>query len=59
MSFYSAAGTACVEPGIEGIGIGWMFTVLGLILFIASGLVPIMVALGPKWWRRRCEEQRI
>ncbi|CDS06563.1 hypothetical protein LRAMOSA09091 [Lichtheimia ramosa] len=58
-SLLGAAGTACVEPGIEGIGIGWMFTVLGLILFIASGLVPIMVALGPRWWRRRCEKRQV
>ncbi|KAJ8654558.1 hypothetical protein O0I10_009740 [Lichtheimia ornata] len=56
-SLLGAAGTACVEPGIEGIGIGWMFTVLGLILFVSSGLVPIMIALGPKWWRRRCERR--
>ncbi|KAJ8652386.1 hypothetical protein O0I10_011966 [Lichtheimia ornata] len=51
-----AAASAVIEPGIQGIGVGWMYTTLGLILVIKSGvLLPTLLIFGSKWRKARIE----
>lgn len=52
----SAAASAVIEPGIQGIGVGWMYTTLGLILVVKSGvLLPTLLIFGSKWRKARIE----
>ncbi|KAG2230859.1 hypothetical protein INT48_009240 [Thamnidium elegans] len=44
-----AVATMSVEPGIQRLGPGWMFTLLGLVCVASNGLVPILLVYGPRW----------
>ncbi|KAI8065027.1 major facilitator superfamily domain-containing protein [Thamnidium elegans] len=54
----SAIAVVCIEPGIEGIGIYWLFTIIGIILVISNISVPILLKYGPEWNRCRAEKSR-
>ncbi|KAI9246069.1 major facilitator superfamily domain-containing protein [Phascolomyces articulosus] len=56
-SMLGAVATSTIEPGIEKIGLGWMFTTLGLIIIINTAFIPILIKYGPKWWLNRIEKQ--
>ncbi|KAI9479607.1 major facilitator superfamily domain-containing protein [Zychaea mexicana] len=56
-SLLGAVATSTIEPGINKIGLGWMFTTLGLILLINTAILPILIKYGPKWWKQRIEQQ--
>ncbi|KAI9246068.1 major facilitator superfamily domain-containing protein [Phascolomyces articulosus] len=56
-SLFGALITATIQPGIERVGLGWIFTIIGLILTIPTGCVPILIKFGPRWWRERIEQQ--
>ena len=56
--FHSAIATSTVEPAIDGVGIGWTFTILGLILAITIGVVPLLIKYGPQWRIKRAEQDQ-
>ncbi|KAI7900288.1 major facilitator superfamily domain-containing protein [Cokeromyces recurvatus] len=53
-----AIATVCIEPGIEGVGIGWMFTILGFFILLFNSCVPILLKYGPRWKQRRAERNK-
>ena len=48
-----AAGTALILPMIEGMGLGWCFTFLGLVVLCTSPLLWVLLKWGPKWREER------
>ena len=58
-NYNSAVATSTIEPGIEHIGLGWMFTTLGLILITNTAFIPILIKYGPGWWAKRTEKQQL
>ncbi|KAI9254057.1 major facilitator superfamily domain-containing protein [Sporodiniella umbellata] len=45
--------TICIDPGIQGVGVGWMFTILGLLMILSNMAIPILFKYGPEWIHRR------
>ena len=43
-----AAGTAAITPCIEGIGVGWAFTLFAGILAACGGLLVLQMTVGRK-----------
>lgn len=52
-----AIATVYIDPGIEGAGMGWMFTVMGIILAAHSICIPILIKFGPRWKQNRANRQ--
>lgn len=52
----AAVAAVIIEPLIQGMGVGWCFTGLGLILLCGVGLVTLLSAKGPQWRRERAEK---
>jgi cyanate permease len=52
-----ALATVYIDPGISGVGIQWMFTILGLIMLIHIICIPILIKFGPKWKEERDNRQ--
>lgn len=48
-----AAGTAVVNPMIDGMGRGWCFTFLAAVVLFCSPLLWVEVKWGPKWREER------
>ncbi|KAL0076357.1 major facilitator superfamily domain-containing protein [Phycomyces blakesleeanus] len=48
-----AIATVAIDPGIQGIGTGWMFTILGLILVVSNTIVIILIRYGSRWRKLR------
>lgn len=44
-----AGGTAIIEPMIQAIGVGWSFTVLGLVLFACSPMLYAVRCFGARF----------
>jgi MFS family permease len=42
-----AISTVYIDPGIEGVGVGWMFTILGLILLVNNICFPFLLKRDP------------
>lgn len=42
-----------IEPGIQGVGVGWMFTILTLILLLSNLSVLFVLKYGPRWRNKR------
>lgn len=53
--FLGAAAAVSIEPGIQGIGVGWTFTLIGLICVASNALVPVMLMFGPRWRMERIQ----
>ncbi|KAG2194960.1 hypothetical protein INT46_004414 [Mucor plumbeus] len=53
-----AIASVSIDPGIEGVGIGWMFTIVGLLVTISNIAVPVLIKFGPKWRARRAERYK-
>ncbi|KAI7874728.1 MFS general substrate transporter [Lichtheimia hyalospora FSU 10163] len=52
-----ATGTAVIEPGIQAMGVQWMFLTIGLIV-MASTILPILLfKYGVGWRRQRIERE--
>lgn len=49
----SAAASVAIEPGIQGVGVGWMFTILMLILLLSNSSVLFVLKYGPRWRNKR------
>lgn len=52
-----AAATGFIEPAIKGVGMGWIFTILGIILILNNICVPILLKKGPGWKKERLDRQ--
>ncbi|CAO3701709.1 unnamed protein product [Rhizopus microsporus] len=52
-----AIATVCIDPGISGIGMGWMFTIVGLILVTSNICILVIFMYGPTWRRNRIDRQ--
>ncbi|KUJ13443.1 MFS general substrate transporter [Mollisia scopiformis] len=48
-----AGGTAAVLPIVNGIGIGWTFTLFTGVMLISLGLVVLQMGKGLKWRKKR------
>lgn len=46
----SATGTAIIQPGIQAIGVQWMFLIIGVIV-MASNVLPILLFRYGVHWR--------
>jgi hypothetical protein len=57
-NYFSAIATVCIDPGIEGVGTGWMFTIIGLILVASNVCIPIIIRYGPKWKEQRAMREQ-
>ena len=44
-----AVATVSIEPGIQCLGVGWMFTLMACICITSNGLVPVILVWGPQW----------
>jgi hypothetical protein len=53
----AAAVVTAVQPGIQGIGVGWLFTTVSLVLFISRISIMILLKFGPKWRKQRLQRQ--
>ncbi|KAG2173676.1 hypothetical protein INT43_005096 [Umbelopsis isabellina] len=53
-----AASTAAIQPGINAIGVQYMFLVLGLVCFCCNPLLLALVKFGPKWRANRMEREK-
>ncbi|CAO3667419.1 unnamed protein product [Umbelopsis ramanniana] len=51
-----AAATAAIQPGITGIGVQYMFLVLGLIVVATTPGIFVIRKYGPQWRRDRMEK---
>lgn len=49
----SAVASVAIEPGIQGVGVGWMFTILTLILLLSNLSVLFVLKYGPRWRNKR------
>ncbi|RDW77966.1 MFS general substrate transporter-23 [Coleophoma crateriformis] len=53
-----AGGISGILPLVNAIGVGWAYTLITAVLFLASGLMVIQTRFGARWRRRR-EEGKI
>lgn len=50
-----AVATVSIEPGIQNVGVGWIFTIIGLVCVASNVLVPVLFKYGPRWRKERIE----
>ena len=48
-----AIATVYIDPGIEGVGMGWMFTILGFVLLLNNLCLPLLMKKGTQWQEQR------
>lgn len=48
-NIFSAVGAVVAAPLIRAIGSGWLFTGVGIIAFLSSGIIWAMKRYGPHW----------
>ncbi|KAL4938128.1 hypothetical protein BDV06DRAFT_215333 [Aspergillus oleicola] len=48
-NIFSCVGSFVTAPIIDGIGNGWLFTIIGLVAFASSGVIVAMKVFGPRW----------
>lgn len=51
-----AVATVVIEPGIQGVGVGCMFTLLGCICVLSNVLVPVLLKMGSTWRSQRLDK---
>ncbi|KAI8148733.1 major facilitator superfamily domain-containing protein [Fennellomyces sp. T-0311] len=52
-----AAATVAIEPGIQSVNVGWMYTILGLLLVVSNSLFPVLLKFGPRWRKNRMDRE--
>ena len=55
-NIFSCVGSFVTAPIINGIGNGWLFTILGLVSFASSSVILLMRVYGPRW-RKTMDER--
>ncbi|KAI8330551.1 major facilitator superfamily domain-containing protein [Blakeslea trispora] len=53
-----AIASSVIDPGIEGVGVGWMFTIIGLLVFLVNVSIPVLLKFGPRWRAQRIERMK-
>ncbi|KAI0382010.1 MFS general substrate transporter [Hypomontagnella monticulosa] len=53
-----AAATAAIGPMINGVGVGWAFTILGLIYLLFSPMLFLVMKYGMKWRKEKRDRQQ-
>jgi MFS family permease len=48
-NIFSCVGSLVTAPIINGIGNGWLFTILGLVALGSSSVIVLMRVYGPRW----------
>ncbi|KAJ5679662.1 MFS transporter OpS2 [Penicillium macrosclerotiorum] len=48
-NIFSCVGSLVTAPIINGIGNGWLFTIIGLVSFASSSVIFCMRVFGPRW----------
>jgi MFS family permease len=48
-NIFSCVGVIVTSPIIQGIGNGWLFTILGLVCLPSSLVILAMKVYGPRW----------
>ncbi|KAL3461424.1 major facilitator superfamily domain-containing protein [Aspergillus heterothallicus] len=48
-NIFSCVGSFVTVPIINGIGNGWLFTIVGLAAFASSSVILVMRVFGPRW----------
>ncbi|KAL2866637.1 MFS transporter [Aspergillus lucknowensis] len=48
-NIFSCVGSFVTAPIIDGIGNGWLFTIVGLVAFASSAVIVVMRVFGPRW----------
>lgn len=48
-NIFSCVGSLVTAPIINGIGNGWLFTILGLVSLASSCVIFFMRVFGPRW----------
>ncbi|KAL4865845.1 hypothetical protein BDV12DRAFT_173783 [Aspergillus spectabilis] len=48
-NIFSCVGSFVTAPIIDGIGNGWLFTIVGLVAFASSVVIVVMRVFGPRW----------
>lgn len=48
-NIFSCVGSFVTAPIIDGIGNGWLFTILGLLGFASSSVIFFIRVFGPRW----------
>ncbi|KAL4921659.1 major facilitator superfamily domain-containing protein [Aspergillus aurantiobrunneus] len=48
-NIFSCVGSFVTAPIIDGIGNGWLFTIVGLVAFASSAVIVAMKVFGPRW----------
>ncbi|CAG8951815.1 hypothetical protein HYFRA_00005619 [Hymenoscyphus fraxineus] len=54
-----AGGTAAVLPIVNGIGVGWTFTMLSGVMLVGLGLLVVQIKKGVSWRKRRLAKNAI
>ncbi|KAJ5380027.1 uncharacterized protein N7496_002455 [Penicillium cataractarum] len=57
-NIFSCVGSLVTAPIINGIGNGWLFTILGLVSFASSSVIFLMRVFGPRWRKTMDERMR-
>ncbi|CAG7964050.1 unnamed protein product [Penicillium nalgiovense] len=57
-NIFSCVGSVVTAPIINGIGNGWLFTILGLVSLASSSVIFLMRVNGPKWRKTLDAEMR-
>ncbi|KAI8642182.1 putative MFS transporter [Parasitella parasitica] len=56
--FLAAAVVMIVQPGIQAIGVGWLFTTISLVLLVSRVTIVVLLKCGPKWRKERLARQQ-
>ncbi|KAI1267230.1 major facilitator superfamily transporter [Xylariaceae sp. FL1019] len=51
----AAAGTAALQPIIDGVGPGWCFTIFGGLIGVCGPLLLLEIRIGPTWRKQRMQ----
>jgi MFS family permease len=54
---FAAAAAAYINPAIEGIGMGFTFQIIGIVLGFHNFCIPVLIKFGPKWRQNRIQPE--
>ena len=57
--YNSSVATAVLQPIVDSVGIGWVYTIFGIILSSCTASVPLLLKYGENWRKvRAAQEER-
>ncbi|KAL7312101.1 hypothetical protein PS15m_007902 [Mucor circinelloides] len=54
----AAVVVMAVQPGIERLGVGWLFTLISLVLLVSRVSMVVLLRYGPKWRNQRLQKRQ-